>query len=237
LTYALDTYYALPRQIQDIEKYEISYDKRQSVVGEDTAQLIQSAMDGLLYRWAPAATNVVECIGAANTDLIDMTATGTRNGMNKEAFDVVAKKFAQNNLTGQKMTALLTANHYHQFFNSLSEGEKTNFGAFADPKTGIVGKYKNIDILMRSTVLRYRKVSGVWTVIDEQSDSFTANAADCEASLFYVESAVERALGDVKIFDDNGNPLYYGDVFSANLRLGGRIRRVAGVYAAVSPVV
>ena len=206
-------------------------------MGEDTAQLIQSAMDGLLYRWAPAAANIVECDGAATTELIDSAATGQRLMMTKSAFDKIAQKFAQNNLTGQKMTALLTANHYHQFFNSLSEGEKTNFGAFADPKTGIVGKYKNIDILMRSTVLRYRKVSGVWTVIDEQSDSFTAGTGDCEASLFYVETAVERALGDVKVFEDNGNPLYYGDVFSANLRLGGRIRRSAGVYAAVSPVV
>jgi hypothetical protein len=53
ITYAIDNYYALPRQIQDMEKYELSYDKRQSIVGEDQKQLIQTAMEGLMYRWAP----------------------------------------------------------------------------------------------------------------------------------------------------------------------------------------
>jgi hypothetical protein len=237
ITYAIDNYYALPRQIQKLEQYELSYDKRQSIVGEDEKQLIQTAMEGLLYRWAPAATNVIETAGAdSGADLIDTTATGTRKVMTKDAFKAIAKKLANTNLTG-RITALLTANHYHQLFESLSDAEKTNFNNVANLATGVIARYMNIEIIMRSTVLRYRKNGGgVWTVVDMQDDAFAAGTGDSAASLFWVDSCVERAKGDVNVFDDNGNPLYYGDVFSANMRLGGRIRRPVGVYAVVEAI-
>lgn len=236
LTYAIDTYYAVPKQIQDIEKYELSYDKRQSVVGEDEKQLIDDAMTGLLYRWAPAAANVIETTGTASADdLIDETATGSRNLFTKAEFKKIAKKFATKNLNG-KLKALLTATHYHQFFESLSEGEKTNFNNAADIVNGIVGRYMGIDIMVRASVLRYRKVADVWTVVDTLADDFAAAAGDSAASLFWEVNSVERAKGEIKVFEDNGNPLYYGDVFSAYIRLGGRIRRTAGVYAVVEKI-
>ena len=233
ITYSLDNYYALPRQIQNLEQYELSYDKRQSMVGEDQKNLIQTAMQGLLYRWAPAAANVIETTGdATGADLIDGTATGTRKIMTKTEFKLIAKKLANTDLHG-RTTALLTANHYHQLFESFSDAEKTNFNSYVDAKRGVVGMYMGIEIIMRSTVLRYRKVSTVWTVMDTQDDAFTAGTGDSAASLFWVDSCVERAVGDVHVFEDNGNPLYYGDVVSAEMRLGGRIRRASGVYAVV----
>ena len=238
LTYALDTYYALPRQIQNIEKYELSYNKRQSVAGEDQKKLIQDSMEGLIYRWSPSSANVIETAGGASSaDLIDGTATGSRKTFTRAAFKDAAKRFANANLNNGLLTALLTANHYYQFFESLSEAERTDVGRVADMATGKVGRYMGFDIFMRSSVARYRKVSGVWTVVDEQADDFAAGTDDSAASLFYVDFAVERAKGDEQVFDDNGNPLYYGDVFSANMRLGGRIRRSAGVYAVVEAIV
>ena len=234
IVYIIDTYYALPRQIQNIEKWELSYDKRQSVVGEDEKQLIQSAMEGLLYNWAPPASNVVLTTGADSAlDLIDGTATGTRKVFTKTEFKAIAKKMANANLANTRRVGLLTANHYHQFFESLSDAEKTNFFAVADLKRGVIGMYMGIEIMMRSTVLRYRQVAGVWTVIDTQDPAFAATAADSAASLFWSEMCVERAKGDINVFDNPGQALYYGDVFSANLRLGGRIRRLVGVYAIV----
>lgn len=237
LTYALDTYYSLPRQIQDIEKYELSYDKRQSVAGEDQKKLIDDAMGGLLYRWAPAAANVIETAGADSALYrIDGTATGTRKLFTKAAFPTIRQKLSKANLLGGRVTALLTSEHYNQFFESLSDAEKTNFNNVANLKEGTAGRYMGIDIIERSTALRYRKVSTVWTVVDEQDDAFAAGTGDSAASLVWVDSCVERAKGDVSVFDDSGNPLYYGDVFSASMRLGGRIRRASGVYAIVEAI-
>ncbi|KAK6033562.1 tape measure domain protein [Ostertagia ostertagi] len=217
LTYAIDTYYALPRQIQDIESYELSYDKRQSVVGEDMQALIQQAMNGLLYRWAPKsatnvgmAANIILTDGPATAeDLIDDTAAGARSTFTKNAFKKVAKKYANTDNPG-RITGLLTANHYHQFFESLSDAEKTNFNNVADLKNGIIGRYMGIDILTRSSVLRYRGADlANLQVVDEQADAFAPSADDRAASLFYSDNAVERAKGDVNVFDNPGQALYY----------------------------
>lgn len=237
ITYAIDTYFSLPRQIQDMEKYELSYDKRQSVVGEDEKQLIQSAAEGMLYRWAPSlAANVIPTVGAATSELIDSTATGTRKTFDKSIFRTVAKKMDKANILKAGRTALLTSEHYYQFWDSLSDNEKTNFNSFADPVNGIVGRYMGFDILDRSTVLRYRQTGSVWLPVDEQDAAFVAGAGDSAASLFFQGDCVERALGDTEVFDNPGQALYYGDVFSAYLRLGGRIRRNDGVYAVVEDI-
>lgn len=237
ITYAIDTFYSLPRQIQDIEKIELSYDKRQSVMGDDQAALREAAMENLLLKWAPGASYVTETTGSATSeDLIDSTATGSRKVFTKSEFKKIAKKVANTNISGRR-TTLLTANHYHQFFESLSDAEKTNFNNVANLATGVVGMYMGWEVMMRSSVLRYRKVAGVWVAIDTLADDFVAGVEDSAASLFWVDNCVERALGDVKVFEDNSNPLYYGDVFSQMLRLGGRKRRDAGVHAVVEAIV
>lgn len=244
ITYAIDNYFALPRQIQDWEKYENSYDKRQSVAGEDQRKLVEEAMNGLLYRWAPGsaanagmAKNIVLTDGAdTGEDLIDDTATGTRKMFTKAAFKKASKAFAKTDVNGRK-TALLTAAHYHQFFESLSDSEKTNFNNVANLAEGTIGRYMGIDVIMRSSVLRYRGANlGALVPVDEQDDAYAPSANDRAASLFYVDSAVERARGEVKMFDNQGQALYYGDVFSAYLRLGGRIRRRVGVLAVVEEI-
>lgn len=236
LVYSLDTLYALPRQIERIEQYELSYDKRQSVVGEDTSALIQNAMDSLLYRWAPAAANVIETSGAdSNADLL-ASATGTRKLFTKVVFGTIVKKLSNANLGNMRKIAVLTANHYYQLLESFTDAEKTDFGRVVDLSTGRIGTYLGVEVYMRSTVLRYRKVSSVWTVVDEQDAGFVAGAGDSAASLFWADNCVERAVGDVHVFDDTNNPLYYGDVFSAQLRIGGRIRRTVGVHAVVEAI-
>lgn len=230
-TYALDALYSLPRRVPNLDKYQYSYDKRTSVVGEDRAKLIQDAMDNLLWRWAPsgadATAQVIELVGAATAeDLIDDDATGERTTFTKKALTAAAKRLAKNEFAPFKITALLTAAHYHQFFDSLSDAEKTNFNAVADLANGIVGRYMGIDIMMRSSVLRYRKTSGgVYTSVDTLADDYAAGEDDLSCSLVWAENAVERALGDVDVFDNPGQALYYGDIYSSMMYFGGRIDR------------
>lgn len=235
IIYALDTYYSLPRHVQKLEQYELSYDKRMSVVGDDIRNLVHNTMNGLLYRWAPSAAGVIETTGADSAADLISGATGTRKLFTKDQFKLIAKRFANTDIPGRKV-ALLTANHYHQLFESFSDAEKTNFNNVADLANGIVGRYMGIDIMMRSSVLRYRKVSTVWTPVDTLADGYAAAAGDSAASLFWIDSCVERALGSVQTFDDTNNPQYYGDLYSAMLRMGGRIVRSAGVIAVVEAI-
>lgn len=234
-TYALDAIYSLPRRVPNLDKYQFSYDKRQSVVGEDNKKLIQDAMDNLLWRWAPTSdAQIIKATGQnTSKELIDSTATGERSTFTKDDLMVAVKSLANNDFSPFNKVALLTAYHYYQFFDSLSEGEKTAFNNVADVKNGIVGRYMGVDVLMRSSVLRYREVGGVLVPVDSLDDNYAPQAGDCAASLIYTENSVERALGMVDTFDNPGQALYYGDIFSAMMYFGGRQRRPKGVFAIV----
>lgn len=233
ITYAIDTFYSLPRHIEKIEQYELEYDKRQSVLGEDQASLIQTAMDSLLYRWAPTKDNCI--LTAGNAVAASLTgATGNRKAFTKAALAAIKLQMDKKNIPVQGRIALLTADHYNQFLESLSDAERTDFGRVADLASGVVGRYLGFDVMMRSSVLRYRGADlANLAVVDEQAEDYAAQAADRGASLVYQQSCVERARGSVEFFDGTSRPEYYGDIYSMTLRLGGRIRRAAGVWAVV----
>ncbi len=233
LTYPLDTFYALPRRVAKIDSYELSYDKRMSVVGEDIKRLSQVACDSLIFNWGPLVANTTLTTGSlVATDMIDATATGSRRLFNKAEFKTIYKMWNKGDMVGQRV-CLLTAAHYSSFIESLSEQERTDVGRVMDMKTGVVGMYMGTKIMMRSSVLRYRGADGAYVKVDENASGFAANAADRAASLFWTDNSVERALGEVEVFDNPGQALYYGDIFSAMVRMGGRIRRPAGVIAVV----
>lgn len=236
IVYAIDTFYLLPRHIEEIEKYELSYDKRQSVVGEDEAFLIQCAMDNLLYKWAPAAANTLLTDGAP-VDATLAGAQGSRASFTKQAFEDIFLKWNHANIPDTDRVALLTAHHYSQFLKSLSEAEKTDVGRVADLSKGVVGEYLGIKIMRRSEVLRYRGADGAYSVVDELDENYAPDEDDRSASLFWQKYSVERAFGEVKMFDNPGRAEYYGDIFSMILRLGGRQRRAAGVWAVVEAIV
>jgi len=237
ITYALDTYYTVPRHIERIERYELSYDKRQSVLGEDQAAITDAAIDGMLFRWAPGSANVIPTTGAA-TAATASGATGNRKAFGKDVFGKIKLSWDKAKIKGGSRIALLTADHHQQLLDSFSDVEKTNFNNLADAKRGVVGMYLGVEIMMRSTVQRYRKVAGVWTAIDEQDPAFGSSdqTGDSATSLFYHDMSVSRALGAVEMFDKENDPTYYGDIYSFILRMGGRIRRAAGVYAVVEDI-
>ena len=234
ITYAIDTFYSTPRHIEQIEKYELAYDKRQSVLGEDQAALKQTAIDSLLYNWLPLVANTILTVGADTAATVS-GGTGNRKSFTKAAFADIKLKFDRANILDEGRVAVLTADHYNQFLASLSDAERVDVGRVADLKTGKVGMYLGIEIYMRSTVGRYRGADGAYVKVDEYDAGFAASdkTEDRAASLFYQEKAVERALGTVDIFENARQAEYYGDIYSMELRMGGRIRRDAGVWAVV----
>ncbi|RTL47252.1 MAG: hypothetical protein EKK39_14885 [Sphingobacteriales bacterium] len=237
VTYSIDTFQTVPRRIANIDKYELSYDKRQSVIAEDQAQLIQVAMDGLLYNWAPAASNTFLTAGPVTTATLP-GATGNRLSFDKTAFGSAKLRMDRANIDPNNRVALLTADHHQQLINSFTDAEKTGFYASVDMKRGVVGRYLNFDVMLRSSVLRYRQVGTtppVWTPVDEYAASFPTDnqTADSAASLFYSDYSVERAFGGVTMFDNTMRAEYYGDIISFELRMGGRIRRNPGVWAVI----
>ena len=247
ITYTLDNYFQAPKYVQNIEQYELSYQKRQSIIGEQQSQLVQDAMDGLLYNWSWATTatigttpgNSIKTTGGATALSLVSGATGQRKLFTKDIFSTIKYKMDAANIPPTGRYALLTANHYQQLIDGFTDTALTNFYRVADLNKGVVGSYLGYTVMMRSSVQRWRKdaQSGVFSPVDEQADAFAGAATDSAASVFWQENCVERARGSIGIFDNPGQAVYYGDVFSMNLRLGGRVRRGAGVWSVIEDIV
>jgi hypothetical protein len=123
INYSIDTFYSTPRHIEQIEKYEDAYDKRQSALGEDQSALIDAAMDNLVYTWLPLVANTVLCDGAPVAATLT-GATGTRTSLTKQSFSEIKLSMDAVNIPDNGRLCVLTAYHYNQFFNSLSDAEK-----------------------------------------------------------------------------------------------------------------
>lgn len=230
-TYELDTYRTNPTHVLNIEKYELAYDKRQSVLGEDENALIDACVQGLLYRWAPLVANTVLTTGAdAPSGLI---AGQNRKSFTRAEIDRIKLIMDAGKISPKNRVAALTAYHMNQFMASLSDAERTDVGRVMDLKEGIVGRYMGFDLYMRASLVRYRGADGAYVVVDEQDNAFAADNDDRAGSLIYQQDSVSRAIGETIMFGDEGKPEYYGDIYSFEQRMGGRIRRPSGIYSVV----
>src|SRR3546814_1175003 len=85
----------------------------------------------------------------------------------------------------------------------------------------LVGMLYSFKILVRDVVGIYTNAATPVKVAPGTSGAAAHNAA----VLCWQKNSVERALGDVKFFENIGDPTYYGDIYSGLVRMGGRIRR------------
>lgn len=227
--YTLNELTTDPIYIPHADMVELSYSKRNSVVSQDRLTLLEKAAEQMLYNWAPASTNFIRTSGAKAVTAHTPTASGNRKALVKADVLALMTKFNADNLPQEGRYLLLDAYMYAQLLNDLTEGDQRAFFASADAQKGILGKLFSFNIMQRSQVLRYATAGSLskW--------SASGVATDNAAGLAWHESCLSRALGEVKMFDSMDNPLYYGDVYSFLVRVGGTIRRndKKGVYALV----
>ena len=88
--YTLDELTTDPIYIPHAETVELSYSKRNSVISQDRAALIEAAAEQLLYDWAPASTSFVRTSGAA-TAAYTASATGNRKALVKDSLSAAAR--------------------------------------------------------------------------------------------------------------------------------------------------
>jgi hypothetical protein len=125
--------------------------------------------------------------------------------------------------------ALLESNAMDEFTDGLTVNQEKQFSEHYDAKEGVVGK------LFGFTFLERTKVAMSTAALAIQPLGAAVGATDHVASLFWQKDSVARALGEKKFFEKKDDPEYYGDIYSALLRAGGRRRRAddAGVIAMI----
>ncbi len=232
ITYTLDEYTTDPILIPNAETFELSYNKRESVLGEYESSLRQTVADNLLIDWSPSGSTglVLRTSGVATAT----TLAGTTG--NRAKFTVNDLKAAQLQLNKQNIPmegryALISADMFQQLIDDMSATQYRDFSAAYDVKDGVLGRLFGFNIMMRSNVVTYTND----TAPEVNPYGATPDVADNDGVLCWQTGAVERALGDIKFFERIGDPTYYGDVYSVSVRMGARMRRsdARGIVAIV----
>lgn len=233
ILYAIDEFTSDPTLIPHADTVELSYDKIDSVLGEHIQALRERIADEMLIKWAKSvggtmpdyAAQVVPTTGV-NVAAHAPGATGNRKKFTKEDIKAVRKLMNQNNISQEDRFILLDSEFMDQLHDD-DDLKKRDTARELDMKNGVIDRLYGFNIMERSSVNIYDNAGNV--------KAFGAAAAttDNAAALAWQQNSVERAAGDVEFFEDLQNPSMYGDVYSALVRMGGRIRREQGVYSIV----
>jgi len=179
--------------------------------------------DWFFYYWAPSASaSIIRTTGDS--------VTAHLGSGNRKKVAVADVKKAQLYLNKQGVAkegryAILDADMYDQFTDALTVTQYRDFSASYNQAEGIVGKLFGFTFLeSRATVLTYDNTGTPVVKAPDASSASTDNAG----GLFWQKDAVIRALGTKEFFENEKDATYYGDIYSALLRAGGRKKRNDG---------
>ncbi|MBT1702951.1 hypothetical protein [Chryseosolibacter indicus] len=230
ILYALDRYTSDPTHIEAADLLEITYDKISSVFGDHAGTLVETIADDMIIKWLSGigAGNILRTTGAATASKV----TGQTG--NRKAFSVLDAKRAQTKMNLMKVLktdryAMLESNHMDEFTDGLTVNQEKQFSEYYDAKEGIVGKLFGFTFLERTNVAIATSANAI------EALGASVDATDNVVSMFWQKDSVTRAIGEKKFFERKDDPEYYGDMYSALLRAGGRRRRAddAGVIAMI----
>lgn len=218
-----------PILIPYADMVELSYNKRNSVIDQDRKELIFKAAEAMLANWLPAAANRVQTTGQAVAAWTP-SATGLRKKITPADVAALQLRMNADNVPQTDRYLLLDANMYQQLLDGMTQTQAIGFFQAADVKRGVMGMLYGFEVMVRSTVYRFAADGTL------KAYGAAGAATDLAGGLAWQRDSVSRALGEVKMFDQIDNPLYYGDVYSFLVRVGGAIRRYdkKGVYAIVT---
>lgn len=215
-----------PILIPYADMVELSYNKRNSVIDQDRKELIFKASEAILKSWFPGSSNVVLTTGQG-VPAWTPSATGLRKKITPADVSALQVRMNADNVPQTDRYLLLDAQMYQQLLDGMTQTQAIGFFQAADVKRGVMGMLYGFEVMVRSTVYRF---AADGTIKDYGADGA---ATDLAGGLAWQRESLSRALGEVIMFDQIDNPLYYGDVYSFLVRVGGAIRRYdkKGVYA------
>lgn len=215
LTFVIDEFTTDPVIIKNAEKYEYSYDKRESVIGRSKKVLMDRVAKNFILKWSPTGGKNILYTTGAEVAAYTPGATGKRRSFTRQDARRLDKKFNAMDIPQEGRHMLLDAEMYDQLLESLTEAQQNAFLACADAEKGIVGKLYSFNVMLRSTV-------GVYGDNKEPKVYGVGGAAgDLPMGLAWHEGCVCRALGENEFFDNPGQATYYGDLLSFLVRAGG----------------
>jgi hypothetical protein len=209
---------------------QISYDKRQSVLGQQITTLTQRIGDEVAISWtATGAANIVSTSGAAVGTALAPGATGTRKAVTLADIQALAQKLDKDNVPRSGRKLLMSTDMFWQLC-SIDNVIRGSYNAFQTSQpnvlqTGIVMQLFGFDIMIRPVV----SVFATGATAPKAFGAATA-ATDMLACIAFHSTTVRRALGAMNPLYDagsngNGKPEYLGSIFNMEVMLGSAIGR------------
>jgi hypothetical protein len=238
-TYALNQFALEPTLISNLDELQISYDKRQSVLGQQITTLTQRIGDEVAISWsATGASNIVGTTGSAVATSLAPGATGTRKAVTLADIASLANKLDKDNVPRQNRKLLMSTDMFWELFQ-ISDVIRASYNGFQNQgnvlQTGTVAQLYGFDIMMRPVVSVYANS----TTSPKAFGAATATS-DNLACIAFHSTSVARALGSMNpLYDSgsngNGKPEYLGSIFNMEVMLGSAILRadIKGVAALV----
>jgi hypothetical protein len=243
IVYLLDEFSSDPTLISLAEQYEESPEKMGNVLGEHVETLRENIGDELIFNWlsafaasgagspsaAIAAAPMLRTSGAAVANHMPGSATGNRKLFVKE--DLLKAKTLMNkqNVPKGERYALFSSELLDQL-NQDPDIKNRVLDRDAEPETsgGSLVRIYGFNILERSYTATYSN-----TAI--KAIGANTAATDNDVVVCWQRNSVALALGDVDVLEEKRSPIYYGDIYSAVMRAGGRKtrRNAEGVVAIV----
>lgn len=218
LTFDLNEYTTDPVLITDLDALQVSYAKRNSVLGQHLNILNERIGTEVAYEWTPSgsASLVLRTSGASTSEL-PVGATGTRKLVTKEDIARMARKLDDDNVPMNDRYLVLPTLMYYQLFG-IDALVRADFGRVADQTNGIVNEIFGFKVFKRPTTVMFDSATaGV-----KKAVGASASATDCVGAFAFQKQAVAQALGAIKVFADEDKPEFYGSVFSALVMHGAK---------------
>jgi len=223
-SYNIDEFTIDPTLIPNADQVELAYDKMDSIMYDTMHNLSASVGNWMLYNWrATSSSYQVRTTGGSATTHIS-GSTGTRKKILAADIQTAARIMNNLDIENSDRYILLDAYMYDQLLMDLRFGEFRDTIKEADLARGIIGKLHGFDILNRGTVLSYTNAGTPAARLPGAAALTTANGA----AVCWQKAAVERALGEIKFFENLDDASYYGDYYSGLVRAGGIKRRYDG---------
>ncbi|HYV92769.1 MAG TPA: phage capsid protein [Chitinophagales bacterium] len=221
VTYSIDEFTTDPILIPNADTVELSYSKLDNVMSEYEAALRQLVADWMLYNWrAENSTSIVRTTGGNVTAHLP-SATGTRKKFTLADVKSARLLLNKQNVPKDDRYLIIDSDMYDQLMDELNISTYRESSKELDLPKGVIGKIYGFYLMERTTVAVANN-AGTPVI---QTPGTAGAATDNGVALGWQKSCVERALGTVDFFENLGDPTYYGDIYSALIRMGGRKRR------------
>ena len=225
LTYPVYTRSTDPILVPDLENFQLSYDKRQSVMAAHLDRLIEDTGKDIAYEWAATASGkIIRTTGTASGNTLAPGATGTRKAITVQDVANLARQFDLDNVPGQDRFLMLHPALYYELFTTDALIRADVMGRPTLPQ-GAIASLFGFNIIVKATTPIYTT-----TGAPVRKDLAAApDAADLLAAIAWQKNCVARAISGIEVFENAKDATYYGDVISARIFVGATKLRSTGV--------